>query len=158
MFVYLCMMSMFLIESSWWEGMEELPGALGTSSSFALRLGQTVFSSASLFYMCLDVDFYGYSAFWLVYIYLSISLLFLLNSVIQFLISVLCSGYLLFCFCFCKVCNFINFTLSLGFLLVIGWWVLCFHELWLCLVELRKKGSNSYWILIDTIFHIYECC
>ncbi|KAL5063878.1 hypothetical protein RYX36_025615 [Vicia faba] len=43
--------------------MEELPGALGTSSSFALRLGQTVFSSASLFYMCLDVDFYGYSAF-----------------------------------------------------------------------------------------------
>jgi len=46
-------------------GMEELPGVLGTSSSFALRLGQTVFSSASLFFMCLDVDFYGYSAFWL---------------------------------------------------------------------------------------------
>ncbi|XP_058753601.1 CASP-like protein 5C2 [Vicia villosa] len=45
------------------EGMEELPGALGTSSSFALRLGQTVFSSASLCYMCLGVDFYGYSAF-----------------------------------------------------------------------------------------------
>ncbi|XP_004509220.1 CASP-like protein 5C2 [Cicer arietinum] len=43
--------------------MEEMPGALGTSSSFALRLGQIVFSSASLFFMCLDVDFYGYSAF-----------------------------------------------------------------------------------------------
>ncbi|XP_061374481.1 CASP-like protein 5C2 [Gastrolobium bilobum] len=43
--------------------MEELPGAFGSSGSFALRLGQTVFSSASLFFMCLDVSFYSYTAF-----------------------------------------------------------------------------------------------
>ncbi|RDX60287.1 CASP-like protein 5C2 [Mucuna pruriens] len=45
--------------------MEELPGAFGSSASLALRLGQTVFSTASLLFMCLDVDFYGYTAFWL---------------------------------------------------------------------------------------------
>ncbi|KAL4395596.1 hypothetical protein AHAS_Ahas01G0007700 [Arachis hypogaea] len=44
-------------------GMEEVPGAFGTSASFALRLGQTVFSSASLLFMCLDVDFYAYTVF-----------------------------------------------------------------------------------------------
>uniref|UniRef100_A0A0R0KT80 CASP-like protein n=1 Tax=Glycine max TaxID=3847 RepID=A0A0R0KT80_SOYBN len=43
--------------------MEELPGAFGSSASLALRLGQTVFSTASLLFMCLDVDFYGYTAF-----------------------------------------------------------------------------------------------
>lgn len=43
--------------------MEEVPGSLGTSASLALRLGQTIFSSAALFFMCLDVDFYGYTAF-----------------------------------------------------------------------------------------------
>ncbi|XP_062156123.1 CASP-like protein 5C1 isoform X2 [Alnus glutinosa] len=43
--------------------MDELPGALGTSASLALRLGQTVFSSASLLFMCLDVEFYSYTAF-----------------------------------------------------------------------------------------------
>ncbi|KAI4314903.1 hypothetical protein L6164_027766 [Bauhinia variegata] len=43
--------------------MDELPGAFGTSASLALRLGQTVFSSASLFFMCLDVEFYSYTAF-----------------------------------------------------------------------------------------------
>ncbi|KAK7263052.1 hypothetical protein RJT34_30636 [Clitoria ternatea] len=43
--------------------MEELPGAFGSSASFALRLGQTVFSTASLLFMCLDVDFYSYTAF-----------------------------------------------------------------------------------------------
>ncbi|CAL5367159.1 unnamed protein product [Camellia sinensis] len=44
--------------------MDELPGALGTSASLALRLGQAIFSIASLFFMCLDVEFYGYTAFW----------------------------------------------------------------------------------------------
>ncbi|KAK4804956.1 hypothetical protein SAY86_004773 [Trapa natans] len=43
--------------------MEEAPGAVGTSASFALRLGQTLFSSASLLFMSLGVDFYGYTAF-----------------------------------------------------------------------------------------------
>ncbi|KAG5061126.1 hypothetical protein AAZX31_01G167800 [Glycine max] len=43
--------------------MEELAGAFGTSASLALRLGQTVFSSSSLLFMCLDVGFYSYTAF-----------------------------------------------------------------------------------------------
>ncbi|KAG2719942.1 hypothetical protein I3760_02G014100 [Carya illinoinensis] len=43
--------------------MDELPGALGTSASLALRMGQTVFSSASLLLMCVDVDFYSYTSF-----------------------------------------------------------------------------------------------
>ncbi|XP_052204806.1 CASP-like protein 5C3 isoform X3 [Diospyros lotus] len=44
--------------------MDELPGALGTSASLALRLGQFIFSIASLIFMCLDVHFYAYTAFW----------------------------------------------------------------------------------------------
>ncbi|KAJ7952944.1 CASP-like protein [Quillaja saponaria] len=43
--------------------MDEVPGALGTSAGLALRLGQTVFSTASLLFMCLDVEFYSYTAF-----------------------------------------------------------------------------------------------
>lgn len=43
--------------------MDELPGALGTSASLALRLGQAVFAVASLLFMCLDIDFYSYTAF-----------------------------------------------------------------------------------------------
>lgn len=43
--------------------MEELPGAFGTSASLTLRLGQIVFSSASLCFMCLDVGFYSYTSF-----------------------------------------------------------------------------------------------
>ncbi|XP_057500517.1 CASP-like protein 5C1 isoform X2 [Actinidia eriantha] len=43
--------------------MDELPGALGTSASLALRLGQAIFSTASLLFMCLDVEFYSYTAF-----------------------------------------------------------------------------------------------
>ncbi|KAF3438857.1 hypothetical protein FNV43_RR17132 [Rhamnella rubrinervis] len=43
--------------------MDELPGSMGTSASLALRLGQTIFSSASLLFMCLDVEFYSYTAF-----------------------------------------------------------------------------------------------
>ncbi|KAG7544795.1 Casparian strip membrane protein domain [Arabidopsis suecica] len=39
--------------------------SFGTSSSFVLRLGQTLFSSASLLFMCFndDEDFYAYTAF-----------------------------------------------------------------------------------------------
>ncbi|KAL1188883.1 CASP-like protein 5C1 [Cardamine amara subsp. amara] len=39
--------------------------SFGTSLSFVLRLGQTLFSSASLFFMCFDdeEDFYAYTAF-----------------------------------------------------------------------------------------------
>lgn len=44
--------------------MEELPGALGTSGSLALRLGQAIFAVGSLLFMCLDVEFYSYTAFW----------------------------------------------------------------------------------------------
>ncbi|KAG4159021.1 hypothetical protein ERO13_D02G151450v2 [Gossypium hirsutum] len=43
--------------------MEQVPRALGTSASLALRLGQTIFSSASLLFMCLDVEFYNYTSF-----------------------------------------------------------------------------------------------
>lgn len=43
--------------------MDEVPGSVGTSASFALRLGQTVFSSASLLFMSLGVQFYSYTAF-----------------------------------------------------------------------------------------------
>ncbi|PSS36432.1 CASP-like protein [Actinidia chinensis var. chinensis] len=43
--------------------MDELPGALGTSASLALRLGQAIFSTASLLFMCLDIEFYSYTAF-----------------------------------------------------------------------------------------------
>ncbi|XP_022739877.1 CASP-like protein ARALYDRAFT_485429 isoform X1 [Durio zibethinus] len=43
--------------------MEQVPGALGTSASLALRLGQTIFCSASLLFMCLDVEFYSYTSF-----------------------------------------------------------------------------------------------
>ncbi|XP_009759928.1 CASP-like protein ARALYDRAFT_485429 [Nicotiana tabacum] len=43
--------------------MDEIPGALGTSASLALRLGQSLFSVASLLFMCLDVAFYSYTSF-----------------------------------------------------------------------------------------------
>lgn len=43
--------------------MDELPGALGTSASLALRLGQAIFSVASLLFMCLDIEFYSYTSF-----------------------------------------------------------------------------------------------
>ncbi|CAA2958150.1 CASP-like protein 5C1 [Olea europaea var. sylvestris] len=43
--------------------MDELPGALGTSASLALRLGQAIFAVASLLFMCLDIEFYSYTAF-----------------------------------------------------------------------------------------------
>ncbi|KAL5562574.1 hypothetical protein UlMin_032321 [Ulmus minor] len=43
--------------------MDEVPGSLGTSASFSLRLGQTVFSTASLLLMSLGVEFYSYTAF-----------------------------------------------------------------------------------------------
>lgn len=43
--------------------MNELPGSVGTSFSFSLRLGQTLFSSASLLFMSLGVEFYSYTAF-----------------------------------------------------------------------------------------------
>ncbi|OAY29460.1 CASP-like protein 5C3 [Manihot esculenta] len=43
--------------------MDDVPGSMGTSASFSLRLGQTIFSSASLFFMALGVQFYSYTAF-----------------------------------------------------------------------------------------------
>ncbi|XP_057491800.1 CASP-like protein 5C1 [Actinidia eriantha] len=43
--------------------MEELAGAMGTSASLVLRLGQAFFSSASLFFMCWNNEFFRYSAF-----------------------------------------------------------------------------------------------
>ncbi|KAH7852653.1 hypothetical protein Vadar_027461 [Vaccinium darrowii] len=43
--------------------MDDVPGALGTSASLALRLGQAIFSIASLLFMCLDIDFYSYTSF-----------------------------------------------------------------------------------------------
>nr|KJB63401.1 hypothetical protein B456_010G107000 [Gossypium raimondii] len=43
--------------------MEAMPGALGTRASLAIRLGQTIFSVASLLFMCLDIEFYSYTSF-----------------------------------------------------------------------------------------------
>uniref|UniRef100_A0A175YDL0 CASP-like protein n=3 Tax=Daucus carota subsp. sativus TaxID=79200 RepID=A0A175YDL0_DAUCS len=43
--------------------MDEVPGSVGTSASLALRLGQTIFSSASLLFMSLGVPFYSYTSF-----------------------------------------------------------------------------------------------
>ncbi|KAI4298389.1 hypothetical protein L6164_031957 [Bauhinia variegata] len=43
--------------------MDEVPGSVGTSASFSLRLGQTMFASASLLFMSLGVEFYSYTAF-----------------------------------------------------------------------------------------------
>ncbi|GJZ42118.1 CASP-like protein 5C3 [Tanacetum coccineum] len=42
---------------------DELPGAIGTSASLALRLGQALFSVASLLFMCVGVEFYAYTSF-----------------------------------------------------------------------------------------------
>ncbi|MCD7451576.1 hypothetical protein HAX54_012631 [Datura stramonium] len=42
---------------------DEVAGAVGTSASFALRLGQTIFSAASLLFMSLGVEFHNYTAF-----------------------------------------------------------------------------------------------
>ncbi|XP_020256416.1 CASP-like protein 5C1 [Asparagus officinalis] len=43
--------------------MVEVPGALGTKVSLFLRLGQVVFSSASLLFMSVGVQFYSYTSF-----------------------------------------------------------------------------------------------
>ncbi|KAK7257909.1 hypothetical protein RIF29_32229 [Crotalaria pallida] len=43
--------------------MDELPGSVGTSGSFSLRLGQTLFSSSSLLFMSFGVEFYSYTTF-----------------------------------------------------------------------------------------------
>ncbi|XP_047149545.1 CASP-like protein 5C1 isoform X1 [Vigna umbellata] len=45
------------------ELMDEVPGSLGTTASFSLRMGQTMFSSASLLFMSFGVEFYSYTAF-----------------------------------------------------------------------------------------------
>lgn len=42
---------------------EEYPGALGTSASLALRLGQALFSVTSLLFMCFHIQFYSYTSF-----------------------------------------------------------------------------------------------
>ncbi|XP_021680760.2 CASP-like protein 5C1 [Hevea brasiliensis] len=42
---------------------DHVPGSMGTTASFSLRLGQIIFSSASLFFMSLSVQFYSYTAF-----------------------------------------------------------------------------------------------
>ncbi|KAK6922784.1 Casparian strip membrane protein domain [Dillenia turbinata] len=43
--------------------MEEVPGTLGTSASFALRMGQIIFASSSLLFMCMHIQFYSYTSF-----------------------------------------------------------------------------------------------
>ncbi|KAK6946183.1 Casparian strip membrane protein domain [Dillenia turbinata] len=54
-------------ELIWLLRMDGVPGSVGTSAGFSLRLGQTIFSSASLLFMSLGVEFYGYTAFWFVF-------------------------------------------------------------------------------------------
>lgn len=58
--------------------MDEIPGSVGTTASFSLRLGQTMFSSASLLSMSLG-EFYSYSAFW----YITLLLFFSYYSLIS---------------------------------------------------------------------------
>jgi hypothetical protein len=41
-------------------------GAVGSAGSLGLRVGQAVFSSASLLFMSVGVEFYSYTAFWCV--------------------------------------------------------------------------------------------
>ncbi|KVI10756.1 CASP-like protein 5C1 [Cynara cardunculus var. scolymus] len=43
--------------------MDDVPGSMGTSAGFALRLGQTIFSSAALLFMALGGQFYSYTSF-----------------------------------------------------------------------------------------------
>ncbi|KAL7002736.1 hypothetical protein U1Q18_003892 [Sarracenia purpurea var. burkii] len=43
--------------------MDAVPGSAGTSASFALRMGQTLFSSASLVFMSMGAEFYSYTSF-----------------------------------------------------------------------------------------------
>ncbi|KAK1269873.1 CASP-like protein [Acorus gramineus] len=43
--------------------MEGTPGSLGTGASLSLRLGQALFSMASLLFMSVDVQFYSYTSF-----------------------------------------------------------------------------------------------
>ncbi|KAK1300764.1 hypothetical protein QJS10_CPB13g00135 [Acorus calamus] len=43
--------------------MDGTPGALRTSASLSLRLGQALFSTASLLFMSVDVQFYSYTSF-----------------------------------------------------------------------------------------------
>jgi hypothetical protein len=41
-------------------------GAVGSSGSLGLRIGQAVFSSAALMFMSVGVEFFSYTAFWYV--------------------------------------------------------------------------------------------
>jgi hypothetical protein len=41
-------------------------GAVGSAGSLGLRVGQAVFSSASLLFMSVGVEFFSYTAFWYV--------------------------------------------------------------------------------------------
>ncbi|PIN08958.1 hypothetical protein CDL12_18461 [Handroanthus impetiginosus] len=43
--------------------MEGLPGAPATGGSVVLRFGQAIFAAISLLCMCLDIEFYGSTAF-----------------------------------------------------------------------------------------------
>ncbi|WOK91674.1 CASP-like protein 5C1 [Canna indica] len=43
--------------------MDETLGSIGTTASLSLRLGQALFSSASLLFMSVGVEFYSYTAF-----------------------------------------------------------------------------------------------
>lgn len=43
--------------------MDKVPGSVGTSASLALRVAQTILSSASLLFMSLGVPFYSYTSF-----------------------------------------------------------------------------------------------
>lgn len=42
-------------------------GAVGSAGSLGLRVGQAVFSSASLLFMSVGVEFFSYTAFWYVF-------------------------------------------------------------------------------------------
>ncbi|GAB2279702.1 hypothetical protein Dimus_014342 [Dionaea muscipula] len=90
-------------------------GSLGTSASFALRLGQIVFSTASLFFMCLHVDFYDYTAFCF--------LVTIMGLVIPWSITLgLVDAY-------CILCKYQTHQPGILAVIIIGDWVLSFLTL-----------------------------
>lgn len=115
----------------WCWKMEKVPGAMGTSASLALRLGQAIFSTASLLFMCLGIDFYSYTAFWYCLILFSCTLI--ENISFSDLSSIPISIFYLFSFLFvllsaiwcCRIFSLINCSVLcciflLFFLLITG--------------------------------------
>ncbi|GAB2231661.1 hypothetical protein Droror1_Dr00010672 [Drosera rotundifolia] len=90
-------------------------GSLGTGGGLVLRLGQIVFSTASLFFVCLHVDFYNFTAFCF--------LVTIMGLVIPWSITLaLVDAYCIFCKCSARQPGLLA-------VIIIGDWVLSFLTL-----------------------------